>query len=566
MSAPLIWDDLHLIRAYSADELAATWHGSWDPDGEETPGLRPLTTAFNHLRFALFGESVAGQRVLLIAMLALDLTLLYLLARELFGAPPALGLAAGLLALSHTSTVGTYLWIADGVHPWELLWLIAALLLLARYLSAAGRPRRLAAASLLCAAVALLIRPEASLLLPLATLIAGLVLEPEISADGGVRTLERPAAPRLEASPLPTVILSGPRRGQDPRPSAADEHGLALLPQPQQRVSALGPPEPTGPGQHRRALALPATRRRGAGYLAALSLLLVGFWAWQLATVRLEPAWVFAGELAWALREVVIGPGAPLPPPLTPVSAAVLVRAVCGSAGLAALAIAASRTGRRRALFWAAAGAVGALHTLVGARSNLLLLPVAFWAVAVATLAADAIRTPLGRAVALVVFAPLVASQVLLGAVLQAEHRWNNLEWACTHALALYGDPPLRGIPPDRRESLAGALAALGIRSERDVRAGLPTMVAEALRDGRLGPGPDDRLFVPRLSLLVGPGRWITPCGEQIARLAQPHPGRGDADPPRSSPPDAGTRRRGDGSTGARRPVRVPSPSGRGTG
>src|SRR3989442_6249562 len=139
LSAPLIWDDLHLIRAYSADELAATWHGSWDPDGEETPGLRPLTTAFNHLRFALLGESVAAQRVLLIALLALDLTLLYLLARELFGASPAIGLAAGVLGLTHASTVGSYLWIADGVHPWELLWLIAALLLLARYLSADGR-------------------------------------------------------------------------------------------------------------------------------------------------------------------------------------------------------------------------------------------------------------------------------------------------------------------------------------------------------------------------------------------------------------------------------------------
>src|SRR5690242_16657641 len=97
LDAPLIWDDLHLIRAYTPAELASTWRGSWDPDGEETPGLRPLTTAFNALRYAALGESVAAQRVLLVALLALDLTLLAALASTLFDASPALGLTAGLL-------------------------------------------------------------------------------------------------------------------------------------------------------------------------------------------------------------------------------------------------------------------------------------------------------------------------------------------------------------------------------------------------------------------------------------------------------------------------------------
>jgi len=353
----------------------------------------------------------------------------------------------------------------------------------------------------------MLIRPEASLLLPLAALVAG--VQRRAWASGGLPPIS-PPAPLRSAQGRLWERVEGEGRG-------SGGVGQDRASTPAQGAPGLpGPTGPAGPGP----VAGPTIGRRAIGYLAALSPLLVGFWAWQLATVRLEPAWVFAGEFAWALGEVVIGPGAPLPPPLTPVSAAVVVRAVCGSAGLAVLAIVASPHRRRRALFWAAAGAVGALHTLAGARSNLLLLPVAFWAVAIATLAAGASRTPLGRAVALVVVAPLVASQVLLGVVLQAEHRWNNLEWACTHALALYGDPPLGGIPPDRRESLAGALTALGIRSERDVRAGLPALVAEARRDGRPGPGPDDRLFVPRLSLLVGPGRWITPCGEEIARLA----------------------------------------------
>ena len=56
LGAPLIWDDLHLIRPYSPSELTETWRGPWDPDGVETPGFRPLTTYFNHARASLLGE------------------------------------------------------------------------------------------------------------------------------------------------------------------------------------------------------------------------------------------------------------------------------------------------------------------------------------------------------------------------------------------------------------------------------------------------------------------------------------------------------------------------------
>src|SRR5439155_23200947 len=63
---PMVYDDLHLVRAFTAQEKAAAWRGSWDPDGIEHPGLRPLTVLFNDARYRLFGEQVAAHRVFLV--------------------------------------------------------------------------------------------------------------------------------------------------------------------------------------------------------------------------------------------------------------------------------------------------------------------------------------------------------------------------------------------------------------------------------------------------------------------------------------------------------------------
>jgi hypothetical protein len=70
------FDDLHLVRSFSATELAGTLTGSWDPDGIEEPGFRPLTTLFNHARATAFGEAVVLHRIGLIGLLAVYLTLL----------------------------------------------------------------------------------------------------------------------------------------------------------------------------------------------------------------------------------------------------------------------------------------------------------------------------------------------------------------------------------------------------------------------------------------------------------------------------------------------------------
>jgi len=166
---PMVFDDLHLVRTFSARELAAAWTGTWDPDGLETPGFRPLSLAFNHARAALFGERVTGHRHLLAGLFALDLALLVPLGRRLgLGAPAAV--AAGLVMLFTRYSAYHLVWITDGNHLLQgLAFLLSALLLLDGL--ARGSRGRLAA-SLAVIVAGLLVREDTLAALPALALLA----------------------------------------------------------------------------------------------------------------------------------------------------------------------------------------------------------------------------------------------------------------------------------------------------------------------------------------------------------------------------------------------------------
>jgi hypothetical protein len=66
---PFEWDDLHLIRHYSISELLSTLHGPIDPDGIETPALRPVATLFFHLQGTLLDEHMILQRALIVILM-----------------------------------------------------------------------------------------------------------------------------------------------------------------------------------------------------------------------------------------------------------------------------------------------------------------------------------------------------------------------------------------------------------------------------------------------------------------------------------------------------------------
>ncbi len=160
---PMVFDDLHLVRTYSAGELVSAWRGSWDPDGIETPAWRPLSPAFNHARAALFGENVVAQRVFLAALFAGVLALLVPLAGRL-GLPYGSALLAGLLMLATRYSAYHDVWITDGNHLVQGLAVLASAVWLSDGLEDGRRGRLFAALG--GVAVSLLVREDTLAALP----------------------------------------------------------------------------------------------------------------------------------------------------------------------------------------------------------------------------------------------------------------------------------------------------------------------------------------------------------------------------------------------------------------
>lgn len=95
---PWYGDDFHLVRNFSGSEIAQVFSGNWDKDGIETPGYRPLTVVFNALRGRMFKESVVGQRLFQIGLLAAYLAVAAIVAMEL-GLPYWAAMFAGLFTI-----------------------------------------------------------------------------------------------------------------------------------------------------------------------------------------------------------------------------------------------------------------------------------------------------------------------------------------------------------------------------------------------------------------------------------------------------------------------------------
>jgi hypothetical protein len=127
------FDDLHLVRTYSAREIAGAFTGTWDPDGVETRGLRPLTLLFNDVRARIFGERVVGHRLFLLTLFSAYLTGLGSLACRI-GAPWRVAAGAGVLTLCAKNSFYHFLWISDGIHLVPALFFVGAAHALLTYL------------------------------------------------------------------------------------------------------------------------------------------------------------------------------------------------------------------------------------------------------------------------------------------------------------------------------------------------------------------------------------------------------------------------------------------------
>jgi hypothetical protein len=171
---PMVYDDLHQIRAYSAADMAAAWRGRSDPDGIETRGLRPLNLAFNHTQYTLFGESVVGHRLFLAALHALYATGLALIARR-FGLPLPFALLAVALAMCARYSVYHYVWLVEGHHYAQGLLFEGALVLLLVGLRRASAGPLVLSVVLLLAGV--LLREDTLALAPILALLGYVGLE-----------------------------------------------------------------------------------------------------------------------------------------------------------------------------------------------------------------------------------------------------------------------------------------------------------------------------------------------------------------------------------------------------
>jgi len=135
---PMVYDDLHQIRAYTAADMAAAFRGRSDPDGIETRGLRPLNLAFNHVQYTLFGERVVGHRLFLAVLHAAYGALLALIALR-FGLPLPFALLGAVLAMCARYSVYHYVWLVEGHHYLQGLLFEAALFALLWALRGGGR-------------------------------------------------------------------------------------------------------------------------------------------------------------------------------------------------------------------------------------------------------------------------------------------------------------------------------------------------------------------------------------------------------------------------------------------
>jgi hypothetical protein len=170
---PWFWDDLALMRHYPASELGATWHGSYDVTGVQTPGYRPLQPLLYDLRFALLGEDYPAQRLLTVATCALALTSLAL-ALRLLGASLFVAVGAGLVELTAKDFTYAYAWVTDTFHGFQLLTFGISLAALAAAIPPREHRRLLLVLSIAAWVVTLLVKDSAVVMAPV-LLLGGLL-------------------------------------------------------------------------------------------------------------------------------------------------------------------------------------------------------------------------------------------------------------------------------------------------------------------------------------------------------------------------------------------------------
>jgi hypothetical protein len=378
------WDDLHLVRVYSSQDLLHTLTGNWDPDGIENSGLRPLTTLSYHLRASAFGEQVVFHRLFLIALFAIYLASLGRVAVRM-GGSRSVAILAGTIILAAKQSYYHFTWMTDGVHVLQGLFFVGAAHALLRWTETGSRWHYTRA--LMFAALALTTREDSLAMFP------ALVLISSYMADKGGRFQVTTGVLRFTAGLSAVAVAFWMWR-------------WAALP---------------GAAQFR---------------FDALALAHVG--DMMMATV-----WLSGIEGQDTARHVFLAIG-----------------------GLAVLATVFGLDGaeRRRALLWLIAAIAASSIGSVEIRPNLLLFPISFYALFLASVAIPNarqrgwMRVPVALLMIWIVVTSAHASQMaqLTMHPLSADQIYRDWEFT-------YGPMRKATIPAQRRAELTSKLARLGI-------------------------------------------------------------------------------------------------------
>ena len=122
------YDDYHFVRPYSRAEVAAAFHGPWDPSGIERPYYRPLTMAFFAARFEALGINATAHHALSLILFSIAAALAGWFALRL-GQSIALGLLATVLYVVHPAMPYSLVaWVTNQMHLIESIVVLMALI------------------------------------------------------------------------------------------------------------------------------------------------------------------------------------------------------------------------------------------------------------------------------------------------------------------------------------------------------------------------------------------------------------------------------------------------------
>jgi len=438
------WDDLHLVRPYSWSEITGAVSGLWDPDAIETPGYRPMTTLFNHLRGSLLGESLVAHRLLSISLFAGYLSFIGLVARRL-GVPLWQAGIAGVIALVARGNLWNLVFISDGVHALTGLFFALSLYLFLLHMK---RPAlwRISVASV-CTGLSLLTREDSLSVIPLIPLIAAAFV----------------AKTHWDGAGFPNCPL------KQPRARTARTLFATLLAMPYLHSLVV--------------LSLVLCLMTAAYWLLRQSLVPSELNQPNARSWLLLLEWAFTPmgrqfqERAWLLMLVSLVSVSAF---MLPVRAKLLVALWLGCT------IASSSIG------------------LVAVRPNLLFFPISFLALALATATGEFARLSRGAALySLIFLAILVSWSARLNWIQQESVHPLSIQYLSLNGEFIWGQHSHATIPPLRRAQMMRHYASLGIYTTRQFDALLPVYHEQARANGWDRPNSHGHPFIPRIGVLA---------------------------------------------------------------